>query len=249
MNLNIVDILIVAVIGLSVVSGMYKGFISSMLAAAGFVGAGFGAWNLYPQLANVILQNNSLMDVLKYYLNVDSLFKSSTIANMPVSQVLSDASVLKQAIGELTNVPAVITEAFRLNVTGQLFSTRTENGMVVPWLNDFSDYLNQTIWASAINVLSFIVLFIILYIIASLLVNLLNNVFHFPVLRHFDWVLGGAFGAARGYVIMMLILAVVPMILTVVDLEQINDMVAASQLMQYFPTNFAIPDIVKLAFQ
>ena len=37
--MNIVDIIILAILGLSLVSGMYKGFITSMLALLGFVGA------------------------------------------------------------------------------------------------------------------------------------------------------------------------------------------------------------------
>ena len=248
-HMNIVDILIVAVIGLSIISGMYKGFISSMLAAIGFVGAWFGAMVLYPQLAHVVLSNNTLMDMLKYYLDVGNMFKTTLLGDTPVSSIVGDAAVLNSAISELTTLPKVITDVFRLNVTEQLFSSRIEGGVTVPWLHTFSDYLNQTIWASAINVLSFIILFIVLYILASLVVNLLNNVFHFPVLRHLDWVLGGAFGAARGYVIMLLILAVVPMVLTVVNLDEIDAIFASSQFMQYFPNDFAIPDIVRRAFE
>lgn len=248
MNLNIVDILIVAVLGLSVVSGMYKGFLSSMLAAVGFVGAWFGSMYLYPQLAKVVLSNNSLMDVLKYYLDVGTMFKTPALGATLVSGVTGDAATLNIAIGELSSLPTVVTEAFRNNVIGKVFSTRVEAGASVPWLSTFTDYLNQTIWVSVINVVAFIVLFVVLYVIASLIVNLLNNVFHFPMLSHFDWLLGGLFGALRGYVIMILILAVLPMILTVVNLKEINEMVAASQLMPYFPANFAIPDIIKAAF-
>ena len=248
MNLNIMDILIIAVIGLSVVSGMYKGFMSSLFAGFGFIGSWFGAMELYPRLANIILSNNSLMDVLKYYLDAGAMFKTPALGSTAVASIVGDASVLNAAVNELATLPPVLREAFRVNVTGQLFGTRLVSGEMVPWLTTFTDYLNHTIWAAAINVVSFIVLFAVIYLLALLVVNLLNVVFHFPVLRHFDWFLGGLFGAARGYVIMMLALTVLPMILTTINLKEINDMVAASALMPLFPANFAIPDIVKNTF-
>lgn len=243
MNFNIVDIIIVAVLGFSLVSGMYKGFIASGLTAVGFVGAWFGAMNFYPQLATVIMNNKSLMDVLRYYLDAGTLFKTPSLGTQLVSNITSDAAMLERAINELTaaNVPKVITDAFRLNVTSQLFKSLD--------LNTFTDYLNQTIWGAAVNVLSFVIVFLVAYIVLMLIVNLLNSVFHFPLLRHFDWLLGGVFGLARGYVIMMLLLAIVPMLLSVLNMPAINNMMQGSLLMQYFPSDFAIPDIVRQAFQ
>ena len=251
---NLVDLFIVAVIGLSIVSGMYKGFISSMLAAAGFVGAWFGALHFYPTLANMILSNNGLMHTLRYYLDMSNMFKTPALSTTPVASIVSDAAALNSAMNELTTLPAVLKEVFRVNVQGQLFSVQQVKDALgniseVPWLSTFADYLNQTIWAAAINVISFVVLFAVLYLVATLLVNLLNSVFHFPILRHFDWFLGGLFGAARGYVIVLLILTVIPLVLDIVNLQEITDIFNGSLLMPYFPKEFTIPDIVRNTFQ
>ena len=249
MNLNLMDIFILAVLGLSVISGMYKGFLSSMFAAFGFAGAFLGAMRLYPRLANAILSNNSLMDVLKYYLDAGNLFQTPALGSTPVANVVLDASVLNAAVNELSSLPSVLVEAFRSNVTLQLFESRLESGVMTPWLATFTDYLNHTIWASVVNVVSFIALFAALYLLALLLVNLLHAVFHFPGIKHFDWLLGGVFGAARGYVILLLILSILPMLLTTINLKEIDDILAASSLLPFFPANFAIPDIVKQTFQ
>lgn len=240
MSFNIVDIIIVAVIGLSLVSGMYKGFIASGLAAIGFVASWFGAMNLYPQLTTIIMNNKSLMDVLKYYLDAGGMFKTRALGETLVSTVAQDGSLLNSAINELSNLPQIITDQFRVNVSTQLFQNLN--------LNTFSDYLGQTILAAAVNVVAFLIVFVVAYLILLLVVNLLNSVFHFPLLKHFDWLLGGIFGGARGYVIVMLILAVVPMILSMVDMKVVTDLMDSSLLVKYFPTNFAIPDIVKAAF-
>jgi uncharacterized membrane protein required for colicin V production len=111
-----------------------------------------------------------------------------------------------------------------------------------------AEYLNQTIWSAIINVASFLILFVVAFFLVTLLVNLLNNVFHFPVLKHFDWLLGGAFGLVRGIVIVSLILAVVPLITSMLNVQVIQDTLNASALMGYFPSDFAIADIIARSF-
>ncbi|MEG1814015.1 MAG: CvpA family protein, partial [Clostridia bacterium] len=68
MTFNIVDVVILVVLGISLISGMYKGFLSSGLTTVGFVAAFFGAQTLYPQLSAAVQSNASLMNVLTYYL-------------------------------------------------------------------------------------------------------------------------------------------------------------------------------------
>lgn len=239
MNLNVVDFVILAILGLSLVAGMYKGFLASGLTTAGFVAAFFGAQSLYPQLSSAIQSNASLMNVLKYYLDASSMFKSVGLAEKSVAGATQNG-LLAQAVNELTGLPKVIVTAFQGNVDKQIFSSLGFDTM--------TDYLNQTIWASVINVVSFLILFIVAYILASLVVGLLNNVFHFPLLKHFDWLLGGAFGLVRGIVIVSLILAVLPLITSVLNVQVIQDTIGASSLMHYFPSDFAIADIIVKAF-
>lgn len=247
MNFNIVDIVIVAVLGLSLISGMYKGFIASGLAAVGFVAAWFGAMNLYPQLAAMIMGNSNLMDVLKYYLDAGAMFTPRALADTLVAGAV-ESGALTHAVDGFVAIPRAIIDAFKNNVANQLFATHTVNGQQTPWLNTMADYLNHTIWASAINVLSFLLVFVLLYLILLLVVNLLNNVFHFPLLKHFDWLLGGVFGLARGVLIVMLILSVVPMVLSIINLQAIDEMWYSSILVSWFPSSFVIPDIINSAF-
>ncbi|MBQ4085742.1 MAG: CvpA family protein, partial [Clostridia bacterium] len=55
--MNIFDIIILAILGVSVISGMYKGFLASGLAIIGFVAAWIGAMRFYPQLSAAIQSN------------------------------------------------------------------------------------------------------------------------------------------------------------------------------------------------
>ncbi|MDI9505050.1 MAG: CvpA family protein [Candidatus Excrementavichristensenella sp.] len=239
MNLNIVDFVILTVLGLSLVAGMYKGLLASGLTTLGFGAAFFGAQRLYPQLSKAIQSNTSLMKVLEYYLDASSMFKNVTLAEQSVVGATQNG-LLAQAVGELSSLPRTIVSAFQSNVDKQVFSALGFDTM--------AEYLNQTIWSAIINVASFLILFVVAFFLVTLLVNLLNNVFHFPVLKHFDWLLGGAFGLVRGIVIVSLILAVVPLITSMLNVQVIQDTLNASALMGYFPSDFAIADIIARSF-
>lgn len=84
MTLNIVDYVILAILGLSLVAGMYRGFLASGLTTAGFVAAFFGAQALYPQLSTAIQSNQGLMDTLTYYLDASSMFTTANLAERSV---------------------------------------------------------------------------------------------------------------------------------------------------------------------
>jgi ABC-type multidrug transport system permease subunit len=167
------------------------------------------------------------------------MFKNVTLAEQSVVGATQNG-LLAQAVGELSSLPRTIVSAFQSNVDKQVFSALGFDTM--------AEYLNQTIWSAIINVASFLILFVVAFFLVTLLVNLLNNVFHFPVLKHFDWLLGGAFGLVRGIVIVSLILAVVPLITSMLNVQVIQDTLNASALMGYFPSDFAIADIIARSF-
>lgn len=243
MSINIVDVILYAILALSVISGMYKGFIASGLAMVGFGAAWYGALNLFPKVAELALNNDYLMNALSYYLDASSLFKTASLATTPVADLVSGtgtgSSLLNQALQEL-NLPSVIESAFKSNVSNQLFANIN--------LTTLSDYLGQTIWVAAINVISFLLIFAVCYVVVLLVVNLLNNVFRFPLLKHLDWLLGGAFGLARGLLVVVLVLGVAPLILSMLPFTEVRSLLDTSTLAQRLPSNFAISTIISMAF-
>ena len=87
--MNILDILILLVLGFCLLGGMHKGFITSALSTIGFVASWFGARAIYERIANLALSNTTLMAVLNQYLEPESFFSSSTQAAMTVTEVVS----------------------------------------------------------------------------------------------------------------------------------------------------------------
>lgn len=219
--MNIIDIIILAILGFSMISGMHKGFITSALALFGFCGAWIGAYASYGYLVTAIQQNEGIITFLRGMVSAADLFKTQALADLEVAA--ASAADIDAAVTEI-GIP-MIENLFRNNVAVQAFANQ---GLTV-----MSEYLTQTLLSSVLNVMSFLVMFAVIYAAVLLLVNLLNNVFRFPLLKHLDWLLGGAFGIVRGAVVVMLIFAVVPTLssaLESMDVKLLSDMLNESTL-------------------
>lgn len=226
MNLNLLDITIIVILAFYLISGMYRGFITSLLGTVGFVGAWFGAQQLYPRVANLALSNQTLMAVLNQYLEPESFFTSHTQAIKTVSEVIAGGEAeIQNAVAPIAQKLSVVSKAFEANVRAQMFQRLG--------INTLADYLDQTIWQAVFNVGAFILCFIALYVLACLIVNLLDHVISFPLVRGFDWLLGGLFGVARGLVVVVLVLCLLPAVVQIVSPDFAESLRTGSALYSY----------------
>lgn len=223
--MNVMDILILVILALSAVAGMYRGFLASGLHTAGFIGAWFIARATYMKLAVEALSNRALMGVLSNYLEAENFFSSTTVANMSISEAVSGGQLNAIADTVAEKMPFV-KDAFISNVQSGAFSALN--------ISTLKDYLDQTIWTGAFNVISFILIFALSYAVIALVVNLFNHVFSFPALRGFDRLLGGVFGLVRGAVVVVLMITLLPMVLNMVVPDLMAQFEAESQLMSLF---------------
>jgi len=230
MSFNIIDIIIVAILALSMVSGMYKGFMGSILALGGFIGSWFAALATYNYLAAAVKGSEFVMSLLENVLSAVDLFADKALA--ATSVYAAPQNIINDAV-QAVNLP-MISDLFRSNLENRAFADLG--------LDTIAQYLSQTIVEALINVLSFIVAFAVIYFAVLLVVNLLNSVFRFPSLKHLDWLLGGALGVLRGVFIVFLIFAIMPTALTMLEsmnIPLLSDMIAQSSLSGFFVnTNF-----------
>lgn len=221
--MNLLDIIILAILAFYLISGMYRGSITSFLGTAGFIAAWFGAKQFYPQVAQMALSNQTLMAVLNQYLEPQSFFTSHAQATTTVAEVISGGeTAIQNAIASLSSNLSVISKAFEANVRSQVFQNLG--------ISTLSDYLDQTIWQAVFNVGAFILCFAALYALVCLVVNLLDHVISFPLIRGVDWLVGGALGLVRGLVICMLIVYLLPMVAQVVSPDFAKDLIENSTL-------------------
>ena len=90
--MNLLDIVILAILAFFLISGMYRGSITSFLGTLGFIAAWIGAQRLYPQVAAMGLSNQTLMAVLTQYLEPETFFTSHQQAIAKVSEVIAGAN-------------------------------------------------------------------------------------------------------------------------------------------------------------
>lgn len=225
--LNIMDILILLLLAISVIAGMYRGFLASGLHTAGFIGSWFVARSTYERLATEVLSNRSLMGVLSNYLEPESFFSSLDVANMSVADAITSGQLEAIADTVAAKMP-FIRDAFIRNVQSFAFDYLN--------ISTLRDYLDQTIWIGLFNVISFVVIFALSYAVIALVINLFNHVFNFPSLRWFDRLLGGVFGLVRGAIVAVLAITLLPMVMDMFMPDLMAMLKAQSQLIPLFST-------------
>ena len=224
--MNLLDVVILTILAFCLISGMYRGSITSFLGTAGFIAAWFGARQFYPQVAQLALSNQTLMAVLNQYLEPESFFASHQQAVTTVAEVISGGeTAIQNAIASVSTNLTVISKAFEANVRSQVFQNLG--------ISTLADYLDQTIWQAVFNVGAFILCFVALYVLAMLVVNLLDHVISFPLIRGVDWLVGGLLGLVRGAVICVLLLYLLPAVARVVSPEFADNLVNTSTLMNF----------------
>ena len=218
--MNILDILIVVVLGFSLCAGLYKGFLSSLLATAALVGSWFGARAIYARVADIALSNTTLVNAMTNYLEPSTFFEdggSALVSNLSGNTV--QIANYADTIGK--KIP-FLRDAFETNLVRESFQGLN--------LNTVADYFGRTLWEGVFNVLAFIVCFALIYAVALLLINLLDHVFRFPLLTGIDWLLGGVCGLIRGLVIVMLIVVIAMPIVSVFVPEFTQTLIDGSKL-------------------
>ena len=219
MDLNIIDWICVAVLGISVLYGMYRGFISGVLSLAALALSILGAFMFSSRLAEWLRGNETLVATLMYYTDAASRIGNLDMSLMTVSQVSQNvlAEILQKA-----NLPAAFREAFLGNFERAAGGTRV------------SAVLSQTIVDASISVLSFLICFFVCYLVMLFFIHMIAYVFEFPILRHLDSLIGGLFGFLRGYVLLVILFIIAPLILAAAPIEPVKSVYEASSLRHLF---------------
>ncbi|MBR3928201.1 MAG: CvpA family protein [Clostridia bacterium] len=218
--MNIIDIILIAILGVSVLSGMQKGFLTSLLATFALVGAWFAARAVYPTLSQQFLASE-FMKWLEANINFEGFL--ANLGDSAGKYVETISSGMNSIVDTLTmnNVPAAIVDSFKANTAS--FPTLT-----------VAEYFSEITWQAIFNVISFSLIFAIAYAVLLLVVNLFNNVFRVPKLRGVDALLGGVLGAVRGYAVVCLVCAIIPMVFTALDSSVIDAILKDSSIGKFF---------------
>ena len=219
--MNIVDIVIIAILGLSVLVGLYRGFISSVASMGGcLLSLGLSFW-LSPKVAALVQNNPDMLKTLVSYTDAATKIGDQTLASTSVTSLTPNtiADILSKV-----NLPAPLSTLLQSNLENKVFGTAADVG----------SYVSQTIVGAILNVICFILCFVVLLIVLHFVLNFLKVVFRFPVLKQLNSIAGGALGLLRGALLCFVAFALLPLIQTMVPVTGINELVAQSALAPLF---------------
>lgn len=221
--MNIVDVILLFVLAISIIYGLYHGFIQSVASLAGLGVSVFAGLLFGPQLAALLTKSQPVRDILVNYSDAVVRVGDYELASSPVSMV--SGNLLDTVLGSVS-FPDSVKNLLKDNIVTQAFA---KNG-----LSTVNEYVSNTLIQTVISVVSFLLCCLIAYLVWVFLVSVIRHVFEFPILKQLDWLAGGLFGLARGAVICYLLVLLIPLIQVMVPDENFLAFLESSQVADIF---------------
>ena len=178
----LVDIILVAVILISVISGWKKGFIRAFMGLISFTASLIATWLLYNPVSKIIYDKFLLGSISGY------------IENVFEAELGGSGASLDQLFAELPD--AFINFINRFSNTGDATAFYSENANATA--SQLSRFMAEPIAETLSKIIAFIGLFIVIYIILKLLTKLLDKIVKLPLLNGVNKFLGVILGALLG---------------------------------------------------
>lgn len=221
--MNTIDIIILAILGVSVLVGLYRGFIASVASLGGTLLCLVLSFWLNPKAVAWVQSRPDLIKTLISYTDAATRIGDQTLAQQNVAGLSS--GTIEQILSRVS-LPGPLKTLLQNNLQQQVFSGEG--------ITRVGDYVTQTIVGAVLNVLCFIVVFILLFVTIHVVLNLLKAVFSFPVLKQLNSLTGGVFGLLRGVLLCFLAFALLPLVQTMVPIPQLNELMSGSTLAPLF---------------
>lgn len=223
---NLIDIVILAILGISVAYGICKGFIHALLSMACGLIAFVLAFTFAPGLSAYLSESAGVSSTLATFTDAVARVGDYNLASAPVDSLSADT--VTQILANV-DLPDTIEHVLEQNLISRTFLSAG--------LTTVNDYVSNTIVGVALNVLCFIVCYIAAYLLLSVVINLIHHVFKLPLLKQMDWLAGGIFGLLRGALILYVVFLALPLVSTVINLEALDTLISESTLAAIFQSD------------
>jgi uncharacterized membrane protein required for colicin V production len=234
LSMNIVDITVYGIIIISIAAGFYQGFLATVFNSVGYFIALFSASGFYMGMAQKIKEAGQVIPALLYYSETSDML--GTVETYRTSVLGMTQLKLENILHNMT-FPYPIEKWFSNNVLNAVFTQER--------ITNLGDYLSRTVAETSVCILCFLAIFIGVYIAATLVVNLVHYVVKLPSVNIFDSVLGGAVGLGRGILLVFVLFLLMPVILSILPVQQIKDIISSSQTAAFYYQKNFIFDMIK----
>jgi len=227
--MNLIDWIIVGVLGISVLVGLYRGFISSVASMGScLVSLAVSYW-VNPRVVEYFRTQTTLAEQIQSYTR--GIANLGDLAGQEVS-ALSETQITEIA----SRLPPPLNSLLEGNMAQKVYGTVADKALTV------TDYASRTISDVILNVACFLITFVVLVILLHIVINLLNAIFKFPVLKQMNTLAGGLFGLLRGALFCFVALAVLPLFETLIP--EVKTLADNSPLAQMFNSGNLVVSII-----
>lgn len=232
--MNIIDLGIILVLFIGFVLGWYKGFLVSVLHLASYVVSWVIAVVSYSSLASFILEKTNFDNTLLYFTAGAEKLSDMSVANVSVHEIGFEKI---QEIISTSNLPKPIENMMLDNILNGAFASQG--------ITTLSDYFNQTLINLSLSLISFLIIFFASKLIFTFVIGLVDYVVKLPILKQCDKILGGAVGVLWSAVFVWVVFAIVPILMSVLPLENFNNLIQSSLLGRMFFNGNIIFNVLK----
>jgi uncharacterized membrane protein required for colicin V production len=219
--MNIIDIVILIIMSISMIVGLYNGMILSALHAASFFLSWLASVIFYPYITKLIL------DLFPSLLNVIVLYaEGSTHIPSVEERMTGIKSLSPEMISEIVDKAQLPNPFSRILISD--FSQTLEG------IGTLGEYFDTTMAIVIINIFSFLLLFFLVKLAFIIIVSISKTVVNLPVLKKFDGAAGAGFGIIRGFFIIYLIFALIPVLLVLAPTDIFTELLDGSKLADFF---------------
>ncbi len=222
---NLIDIAVLFIFALFVLSGLYRGFIPSIMNLCGFFISWMVSFMLYPGVS-AKLMDNKFFSSLKFYIEGAERIGSGEAFELSKLKVAEIGSEQLKSIIDNASLPIPFNKAVEQNVMNQVYSGKG--------LSTLGEYFDETIYGVMINIAAFVIVFLVVMVITTLISNAVSYAVKMPQLRHFDSTTGGFIAVIRAFFFMYVLFSLVPIVYILLPVTFITDMVASSATSRIF---------------
>lgn len=185
MSINYVDLLVVAVLGISVFLGYKKGFLRTV---AGFL-------SIVISLVLAMALQEPVSDALKNTIVYDTVYQTaSTVIEAPfgTAEKITDYGTSK------LNLPKKITKNMQKSIDATAENAEKE--------------IAETVADSSMKIIALLLIFLVSRILIFVIMTIVNFLTRLPLIGGSDGLMGALFGVFRGMLIVYIIFAVITLI-------------------------------------
>ena len=221
--MNIIDLVLLAVLFISVIFAVYRGSVASLLGVAACILSLVFSLLAAPRLARVLSGNQGLSSLLATYTDSASLVGDYSLATTQVAGISTSAL---EAVMKSVRLPDALSGILRSNLSNAVFAGA---GLIT-----VNEYVSATIVSVVLQAGSFVFCFLFCFLVLHAAVNLINHVFHFPILKHLEPLASALLGLLRGMAVLYALFLLVPLLRTIIPLDLLDQYLGKSLLSPVF---------------